>query len=578
MFKVIFTVVALFVTACYNASSNGISDNRASLDNNQTNSCVLPHSWNWLKKTHIALPNTSDENCSPIARLRCYCLTLDNSSSPPSLAFGHCLYGCFVVDVPSEYRQVSILRNHSLVSGSCSLFNREGILCGKCIEGHGSPVYSFSLKCVPCGHESLWATIPRYILMAYGPLTIFLAIIVIFTVSVNSAPLRGWIFVCQVLSANFSMRLITALDETLKSLHYSPFIPIIGSVYGIWNLDFFRSVHKPFCLHPSLTTLQVISLDYIIAAYPVVLILLMYVMVELYSRNYQPFVLMGRLFHHCFARFRHRLDIRTSLVDAFGTFFSLSFVKFLNTTSELLASTKVWNSNDSTTQYRIYYDGTEVLFRGDHIPYAVVGVLVILICNILPLVLILLYSFPKTHAIIYILPLSVQTHMFPFMDNILACYKDGTNGTKNCRYFGVVYHIALFCFIMCYMWTESVFLPAVGTCICIVTGMLVALIQPYKSRLYNTVDIILLLSIGLCFATIMCASIAYIEVPSKETQSIVMAMIPCTIPFFYSLGVVGYKSARCIRQLPCKFMICKHVITSHNKDDSTTEHSLRIPA
>ena len=423
MFKIIFIlVVAAF-------SATGIGD--YVFHNNQTNSCVLPNSWNWLRSNYIALPNTSDENCSPIARLRCYCLTLDNSSSPPSLAFGHCLYGCFVVDVPSEYRQVSILRNHSLVKESCSLFNREGILCGKCIEGHGPPVYSFSLKCVPCGHESLWATIPRYILMAYGPLTIFLAIIVIFTVSVNSAPLRGWIFVCQLLSANVFMHVIVALDETFGNLNFSP---IFGSVYGIWNLDFFRSVYKPFCLHPSLTTLQVISLDYIIAAYPVVLILLMYMIVEMYSRNYQPFVLFGRLFHRCCIRFRHRLDIRTSLVDAFGTFFSLSFIKFLNTTSELLVSTKVWNSNVNTTQYRIYYDGTEVPFRGDHIPYAVVGVLVIVICNILPLILILLYSFPKTHAIINILPLSVQTHMFPFMDNILACYKDGTNGTKNCRY------------------------------------------------------------------------------------------------------------------------------------------------
>ena len=44
------------------------------------------------------------------------------------------------------------------------------------------------------------------------------------------------------------------------------------------------------------------------------------------------------------------------------------------------------------------------------------------------------------------------------MDNILACYKDGTNGTRNCRYFGVVYHIALFIFINSYMLAESTFL------------------------------------------------------------------------------------------------------------------------
>ena len=83
---------------------------------------------------------------------------------------------------------------------------------------------------------------------------------------------------------------------------------------------------------------------------------------------------------------------------------------------------------------------------------------------------------------------------------------------------------------------------------------------------------------ALCFATTMCASIVFIEVPSKRTESFFMVMIPLTIPFFYSLGVVGYKSARCIRQLPCRFMICKHVITSRNKDDSTTEHSLHIQA
>ena len=75
------------------------------------------------------------------------------------------------------------------------------------------------------------------------------------------------------------------------------------------------------------------------------------------------------------------------------------------------------------------------------------------------------------------------------------------------------------------------FLLAFSTGICIITGMLVALIQPYKSKLYNTVDIILLLSIGLCFAAIMCSLIAFIEVPEKIPESVVMFMVPLTIPF-----------------------------------------------
>ena len=36
--------------------------------------------------------------------------------------------------------------------------------------------------------------------------------------------------------------------------------------------------------------------------------------------------------------------------------------------------------------------------------------------------------------------------------------------------------------------------------VCILIGMLVAVVQPYKSKVYNTVDAILILSVGLCFA------------------------------------------------------------------------------
>ena len=132
------------------------------------------------------------------------------------------------------------------------------------------------------------------------------------------------------------------------------------------------------------------------------------------------------------------MNIRTSLVDALGTFFSLSYIKFCSTTVDLLTTTQVWDFYGSS--YRVYYGGTMEMLKDRHIPYAILGVSLGLLCNILPLVLILLYSFRKTHVILNCLPLSVQTMLLPFMDNILACCKDGTDDTRNCRYFGVVYH------------------------------------------------------------------------------------------------------------------------------------------
>ena len=169
----------------------------------------------------------------------------------------------------------------------------------------------------------------------------------------NTAPLHGWIFVCQVIAASNHMRVTTTMAENGSIPNYS--YKTFGTVYGIWNLDFFRSLYPPFCLHPSLNTIQVMSLDYLIAAYPIAIIVLMFILVDLHSHDCRLIVVMWKPFRYCFARFRHNLNIRTSLVDAFGTFFTLSYVKILSTTSDLLFLTYVWDKHDHKSSH-VYFD------------------------------------------------------------------------------------------------------------------------------------------------------------------------------------------------------------------------------
>ena len=518
-----------------NASGNTTHQRAYHHLSKEISSCNLPRV---LVDKDIIIPKGS---CSSFEVLRCYCLTSNHCisapcSAEPQLFVGKCLYGCFKTEHTREYHYVNLSS-----IGICSTVNRKGILCGECQKDYGVPVYSFNLKCVHCGNESLWTTIPRYILVAYGPLTVFLAVIVVFTVSVNSAPLRGWILVCQILTGNSVMYIVTMDNEFIIDSHLSPFVHIFGSVYGVWNLDFFRSVYKPFCLHPSLTTLQVMSLDYIIAVYPLVLIVVMYAMVELYSRNCRPMVLLGRLLHHCCVRFRHQLDIRTSLVDAFGTFFSLSFVRFLSTTANLLTSTAVWNNRSNISSWHVFFDGTKQPFRGNHIPYAVIATLVTLLCTILPLFLMLIHSFPRGQRILNILPGSVQRAMYPFVDNILACYKDGTNGTRNCRYFAVVYYFALIGSLTSLSFAKNPLTLGWNSYVCILAGMLVAVIQPYKSKVYNTVDIVLLLSVGLCFTAGTSYFITFVEAPFEKPQVFAMIIIPVLAPMLYFFVYIGLK-------------------------------------
>ena len=495
---------------------------------------TCPHpQWKGLSKFNII---RFFDNCEAKV-LHCYCLTPTNTNviDPRNVhhVIGHCLQGCFISERYVDHYNTSLLSDKF-----CSTYNRMGILCGACKSGYGTPVYSFSLKCVECNKATFWKHLLYYVVIAYGPLTIFLTIMIVFTVSMNSAPFYGWIFVCQICSSSVYMRVVTRLSE----IHHRPKVQhqVFGTLYGLWSLDFFRTVYDPFCLHPTLTTLQVMSLNYIIAAYPLVAIVVMYTLVHLYSHGCRPVVVMCRPLHYCCMHFRHQLNIRTSLVDAFGTFFSLSYVKFLSTTVDLLMPTKVWKEDGSVSCHS-YSDGTQLFFRGNHLPFAILGMAVFIVFNLLPILLLLLYSFPQTQCCIRCVPQALQNAIYPFMDNILSCYKDGTNGTNNCRYFSVVYHIARMLIWSSIMWTESILFYPVAAIIVIICSMCVTLVRPYKSAMYNAFDTFILLSLALCII----GNTALIDAAAGDPQNMlvikVIFTITLSIPTVYILLYVGYK-------------------------------------
>ena len=241
------SILSMFVVMRFSNAAFAGADSLEFPSNNTTGSC-FPKSWNELLEENIVLLE-SPETCSPIKVLRCYCLTLDSksvsNSTAPHLIIGHCLYGCFDTERAAEYYDITI-SNNTLKNKVCYQFNRAGRLCGQCIDGYGVPVYSFSLRCVKCGHQSLWKTVPKYILIAYGPLTVFLGVIVVFMISVNSAPLRGWILVCQLLSYSILMRILVTTQEVHRNNHFYPNIRI-----NLWHMEFgFFSVGLQTFLSP----------------------------------------------------------------------------------------------------------------------------------------------------------------------------------------------------------------------------------------------------------------------------------------------------------------------------------------
>ena len=494
--------------------------------------------WRELEKYHIVKYHNS--NCSnKVDVLRCYCLSADTNNAPSAIThygIGTCMYGCFRTNnIETEYYTVHF---KDLTKGVCANFNREGLLCGQCIANHSPAVYSFSMRCVECQNVSLWKHTLLYITVAYGPLTVFLFTIIFFTVSVNSAPLYGLIFLGQYISCSIHMRWFTIMSEEGSIPSYS--YKILGTVYGIWNLDFFRSVYPPFCLHPSLNTLQVMSLDYFIAAYPLIIIIVLYSLVELHSRDCRPIVAIWKPFYYCFARFRYNLNIRTSLVDAFGTFFTLSYVKALSVTTDIMIYSRVW-SDRNITSTNMYFDGTMHFFKGNHIAFAIVGILITFVFNILPLTLIIIYSFPKLQYIIHCFPVSLQNAVYPFMDNLLSCYKDGTNGTRNCRYFAIVYPIARVLLLTALCLVKNTFYYPESLYVILITTFLILVIRPYKSELYNFMDAGLMLNLAMANAGVIAFMTAQKDDNRALSLSRVTVICTATIPGIVMLGYLFYR-------------------------------------
>ena len=235
----------------------------------------------------------------------------------------------------------------------------------------------------------------KYIAIAFGPLTIFYIIVIVCRISATSAKLNAFILINQIVAMPAQLRAFLA---TMANNPTTPLEQVVThtvfSLYGIWNLDFFRIFYDPFCLHPDMSPLQVLALDYVVAAYPLVLIVITYTLVELHDRNIRIVVLLWKPFHCCFSRFRRQWNIRTSLIDAFATFILLSCVKFLAVTFDLLAPTRLFNSyGDTLDQYYLYYDPTVELFDKQHLPY---GLIAIVIFSLLVSLLLLLCLYPCT--------------------------------------------------------------------------------------------------------------------------------------------------------------------------------------
>ena len=145
------------------------------------------------------------------------------------------------------------------------------------------------MSCVECpeGSKNWW----KFILIAFGPLTIFYFFILFFQINAVSSSLHAFLLYSLIIaSAPHTRFVLFGLEEYSNHNAFIITAKILGTLYGVWNLDFFRVFLPNICLN--LDTLPTLALDYVVAIYPIplVLIIITYFLIDLYDRNFQPLI------------------------------------------------------------------------------------------------------------------------------------------------------------------------------------------------------------------------------------------------------------------------------------------------
>ena len=411
----------------------------------------------------------------------CYCMTMDESNLKPVVA--SCLYSCDYLGKNARSDTfINLVKTNSTSDigiRTCSRYNRQGVLCSKCMEGYGLPVYSYNISCVPCkDYMYNWG---KYIAVVYIPLTVFVLVIIFFRFSANSGSMVVYVTVSQMMTNRSVASLYLMVNN------YNLPLKISVALYSLWSLDIFRSLNTNFCLHPNLSKLQILMLDYLAALYPMVFVILTYLIVYWHGQS-QTFACFCRPFYICLHHCKKEWNVKNSLIEAFATLIMLSFVKILHITFEILSYTHYYDMTYRSSPRVVRANPNIKFLSMEHLPSVVVAISISFTFNFLPFLLLCVYPFSCTRR--FVNHAGLNSHaLSALMDAFQGCYKIKP---KFLQSFSAVCLLANYLSLYMYFGLDYSLYHTGISYILIAWILLLSLLAPYRYERHNQISILLI--------------------------------------------------------------------------------------
>ena len=392
--------------------------------------------------------------------------------------------------------------NQEIRKEICDGQNRIGILCGMCKPNYGYNMNN-PIECVPCNTSRTDYIIAglAWITVRVLPLTIMVAVFLLFDIDILSGSMQSFILYSQMLRY-----LSPLLNKTLnieasgvKEIQDASF-----TFYNIWRLKFIGSLMErimeglPKACAEDWSSLAILSLEYLSAAYPLGLIFGLWCLKALHERICahfctpccrllrKPYVMLLRL--------RRKWSPNSTIIHGLSAFIVFSYTNFLAISVYLVTPSWLHIEGGAHNLCRVAFDGTMAYGGSRHLPYMVCAILVLLtFVAIPPLILILVPLVPR--AAVHLQPersnrvIWLCDKMFSgpkwkfFLDAFQGGFKPKYSFFAGLFFLYRIVITVTFSFTVNLEWqyflhTAEVVLFLVIHCLC----------QPYRHRIYNIVD------------------------------------------------------------------------------------------
>ena len=258
------------------------------------------------------------------------------------------------------------------------------------------------------------------------------------------------------------------------------------------------------------------------------------------------------------------LDIRATLIESFSTLYLLSLVKIQSVSLDLLVPTPLYYADGSQdSSYFLYLAPDVVYFGHTHLPYALVALVLSVALVVIPTLLLFLYPCQCFQRFLNKINCNSQV-LRTYMDVFQGHYKDGTDNSRNFRFFsGVFIAVRIIAIVQFSLFNSYFSIVTLGLCVTVLT-FTVSILHPQRCHTHYILDSISLSVI--LFFTIGASIGTHNTLPSLSLLFI--GIVSITSPQLYFIGLVLYWTIH-IKKIPQRiFTLILRRTTTENQYSS----------